>query len=419
MKTRFEKEEKASIMLFVVCWLAYAIISMTKNAFGASMASIVEEGLFTKSLAGIINSGYYVFYGAAQLLFVKAIDKISPVKLINMSLVGSVISMFGFIFAKDFWTMLVLWSLAGILQFALWPAVIRIIAQYLLPSHKSKAMVHIAFSYCFGSLMNYAVAAIILKFASWRMIFLVFLAIILVTSVVWIIITNKTIPVLEKVMDIPENTAKKTESKSSGNIKIFWASGIICILVPSFIRGMLDLGLKSWVPTMITESYAGISPSFASLMTTILLLVNLSGIYIVNFFYPKYIKSEALCFALCFIASLPFMLLLLLTGKVPVGVVVALLTVVTTFMYSGHQLLNVIMPTKFASLNMSGGVASLINSVASFGIVVGNFGYGIFADKFGWNATTVLWNVMTVIAAVFGLLSVRKWNRFMKEKANV
>ena len=63
MKIKLRKEEKASIMLLVACWLLYAIISMTKNAFGASMASIVGEGLFTKSLAGTINAGYYVFYG--------------------------------------------------------------------------------------------------------------------------------------------------------------------------------------------------------------------------------------------------------------------------------------------------------------------------------------------------------------------
>ena len=50
MKTKLKTEEKASIMLFVACWIMYAIVSMTKNAFAASMASIVNEGIFTKSL---------------------------------------------------------------------------------------------------------------------------------------------------------------------------------------------------------------------------------------------------------------------------------------------------------------------------------------------------------------------------------
>lgn len=417
MKIKMRREEKASIMLFAACWIMYAIVSMTKNAFGASIASIVEEGLFTKSLAGTINAGYYIFYGGAQLLLVKMVDRVSPVKLINMSLIGALISMAGFALAKDFWTMLVLWSITGLLQFAIWPGVIRIIAQYMLPQHRGKAMVYIAFAYCSGMLLNYATASIVLSMANWRMLFWIFLGIIVLTMVMWIVLTKKTIPVLEKIEHKDEVSVEKKETKEkpTGTWKIFWASGIVFMLVPSFARTMLDMGLKSWVPTMITESYSGVSPGFASLMTTILLLVNLSGIYIVNAVYPKRIKSEALYFALCFAVSLPFTLLLLLTGKVPVAIVVILLTVLTTFMYSGHQMINVIIPSKFAEMNMSGGVASVLNAIASFGAVAANFGFGFLADNFGWTATILSWNIMAVLAALFGLLSVKKWNRFIKE----
>lgn len=417
MKIKMRKEEKASLLLFAACWFMYAIVSMTKNAFGASIASIVGEGLFTKSLAGTINAGYYIFYGGAQLLLVKLVDKVSPVKLINMSLIGALISMAGFAIAKDFWTMLVLWSITGLLQFAIWPGVIRIIAQYLLPSHRGKAMVYIAFAYCSGMLLNYAIASIVLSVTNWRMLFWIFLGVIIITTVMWIVMTKKTIPVLEKIEHKEQMPLKKqeTQEKQESTWKIFWASGIIFMLVPSFARTMLDMGLKSWVPTMITESYTGISPGFASLMTTILLIVNLSGIYIVNAVYPKKIKSEALYFSLCFAVSLPFTLLLLLTGKIQVGVVVVLLTILTTFMYSGHQMINVIIPSKFAVMNMSGGVASVLNAIASFGAVAANFGFGFLADNFGWTATIMSWNIMTVLAALFGLMSVKKWNKFVKD----
>ncbi len=414
MKIKMRKEEKASLVLFAACWFMYAIVSMTKNAFGASMASIVGEGLFTKSLAGTINASYYIFYGGAQLFLVKMVDRVSPVKLINMALLGALISMVGFAMADNFWVMLVLWSVTGFLQFAIWPAVIRIIAQFLLPSHRGKAMVYIAFAYCVGMLSNYAVASIVLKLSSWRMIFWIFLGVIIITTVIWIILTRKTIPILEK--HIVEDTAPVTENKkekTAGTWKILLSSGIILLLVPSFVRTMMDMGLKSWVPTMITEIY-DVSPSFASMLTTILLLINLGGIYIVNAVHPKYIKSEALCFALCFIIALPFTLLLILTGKIPVGMVVVLLTLVTTFMYSGHQLINVIIPSKFAKMNLSGGVASILNAIASFGAVAANFGFGYLADNFGWTATIMSWNIMAVLAATFGLLSVKQWNRFMK-----
>lgn len=415
MKAKLSKEEKASRTLFFVCWIVYAVICMTKNAFGASMVSIIGEGFLTKSLAGTINASYYVFYGGAQLLFVKLVDKISPVKLINMSLFGALISMVGFAVADNFYVMLVLWSLTGLLQFAIWPAVIRIMSEYLVPEHRGKAMIYIAFAYCTGMLANYGAAALILKFSGWRMIFNVFFVLLVVTTLLWIICAKKTVPVLEKNT---ENVRKAQTVQSSGKKQSTWkillSSGIALMLVPSLIRTMMDMGLKSWVPTMITENYYGTSPSLASALTTILLLVNLSGIYIVNLVYPRFIKNEAVCFGLCFVISLPFTLLLLMTGKIPVGVAVLLLTLVTTFMYSGHQLINVIIPSKFASMNMSGGVASLLNAVASFGAVIATFGYGYLAEKFGWTATIMSWSIMAAIAAVFAFASSGQWKRFLK-----
>ena len=63
MRIKMRKEEKVSFLLFIGCWFMYEIVRMTKNAFGASMASIIGEGLFTKSLAGTINASYYIFTG--------------------------------------------------------------------------------------------------------------------------------------------------------------------------------------------------------------------------------------------------------------------------------------------------------------------------------------------------------------------
>ncbi len=414
MKSAQTKEQKASRTLFLVCWLVYAIICMTKNAFGASMVSIIGEGFLTKSLAGTINASYYVFYGLAQLVLVKLVDRVSPVKLINIALLGGIVSMIGFSVADNFYVMLVLWSVTGLLQFAIWPAVIRILSEYLLPEHRGKAMIYIAFAYCTGMLANYGAAAIILKFLNWRMIFGIFLVLLVAAMCLWIIVAKKTTPLLE---ENAKNFAKiNVCNDKPGNVgtwKTLLSSGIVLMLVPAFIRTMMDMGLKSWVPTIITESY-GTSPAFASALTTILLLVNLSGIYIVNLVYPRFIKNEAVCFGLCFVMSLPFTLVLLMIGKISVGVAVLLLTIVTTLMYSGHQLINVIIPSKFARLNLSGGVASILNAIASFGAVVAIFGYGYLAENFGWTATIMSWSIMALVAAVFAFLSVKQWKLFTK-----
>ena len=206
---KIKSKENASIILFILCWVVYSIISMTKTAFSSSISSIVADGILTNSDAGIISAAYYIFYGGAQLLLVKLVDKVSPFKFISISLLGSVISMTGFALTDSFWVMLVLWSLTGLLQFALWPAIIRIIAQYILPCHRAKAMVSISFSYCVGMIANFFAASLILKLSGWRTIFWVFLGVILLTSALWYMGVKKTSPYLEREQEEEVKENKK------------------------------------------------------------------------------------------------------------------------------------------------------------------------------------------------------------------
>jgi len=99
---KIKSKENASIILFILCWVVYSIISMTKTAFSSSISSIVADGILTNSDAGIISAAYYIFYGGAQLLLVKLVDKVSPFKFISISLLGSVISMTGFALTDSF-----------------------------------------------------------------------------------------------------------------------------------------------------------------------------------------------------------------------------------------------------------------------------------------------------------------------------
>ncbi len=408
--------KKASLVLFLACWMVYAVLCMTKNAFGAAIAPIVQEGFMTKSQAGIINGAYYIFYGGAQLGLAKLVDKISPVKMLHMALFGAFLAMAGFMVAESFALMLILWSLSGLLQFASWPATIRIVSQYLIPGFRGKAMTLIAFCYCAGSMINSLMASVILKFSGWRTIFGVTVAAVVVAWIAFWILSKKTMPILAQMVEpAPSSVHEVKKHKRSHTWKIMLVSGITLMLVPGFMRAMLDTGLKSWVPTLIVESYE-VSSSFASFLTTGLMLINLSGVFLVNLVCPKFIKSEVVCLGLCFLLSLPCLGLLTLIGKISVVTAVILLTVVTTLMYAGNQLINIMMPAKFAALNLTGGIASIINAFACFGIVLANFGFGYLADLFGWNVTILVWIGMAAAGGLFCFLAARFWKRFLKKR---
>ncbi len=417
---KMSKEAKASWSLFITCWIVYAVISMTKSVFSASIASIVQEGLLDKTDSGLINAGFYLFYGGAQLVFLKAVDKVSPVKLITIVLFGTIAALVGMSMSTGFISMLVLWSFCGLIQFSVWPAVLRVVSEYLLPEHEGFAHIAIAFSYCTGSLANYLLAALILHSATWRVLFWAVAGIATFFLLLWLIVTGKTVPLLS-VLRQPNETAKLNPpsvvkpQQSKGLFRLLASTGLIFILVTAFSRSMLDAGLKAWVPTMIVENYP-VSVSFATVLTTVLICVNLTGAFIATLIYPKRIKSAVRALSACFVAAIPFIVMLLWTGEIAVALVVFALTVITTIMYAGHQLQNVIIPFRFSKFGKEGSVSSVLNAFASFGVVAANFGFGFMAEHFGWKATITSWLVIAIVAFVFASLAAPLWKRFFTER---
>ncbi len=414
--------KRASWVLFIASWIIYAVVSMTKSTYSASIASIIEEGLFNKSQAGVINASFYLFYGTAQLVGVKLVDKIQPSRLVNITLIGTAIATLGMAFSNSFVLMLVFWSLCGLIQFAIWPAILRIITEFLHPDHTYSAMSAISFCYCAGMLLNYLFASIVLAVSHWKVLFILMSVILAVTFIGWriVVIKTKTACVAlhyeyqKHLYDDTSGVTGKSE-QSHSLLKIVLASGLVLLLVPSFIRTSLDVGLKAWVPTMIIESYSGISPSFANMLTTAIVFVNLGGIFIAGILYPRVTKNSFFASGLCFLITVPFTLLLLLIGKISVLFIVLFLAVITTLMYAAHQLMDVIIPAHFSRYGHSGSVASIVNAIASYGAVVANILFGYVAQNYGWNTTIIFWIVFAVIAFVMCTIATPIWKRFTKQ----
>ena len=413
--------KRASLILFISSWIIYAIVSMTKSAYSASIASIISEGIFDKSQAGVINASFYFFYGTAQLVGVKLVDKIQPSRLVNITLIGTAVSVLGMAFSKNFVAMLIFWSFCGLIQFAIWPAILRIITEFLHPKHTFSAMSAISFCYCGGMLLNYFFASIMLAISRWQSLFLLFFVILILTFIAWRIVVLKTKSACvtlhyEYQKHLYDDKDEPSESKKSHSFsKILLSSGLILLLVPSFMRTALDVGVKAWVPTMITESYRGISPSFANVLTTVIVFVNLGGIFIAGVLYPRITKNSFFASGLCFLIALPFTVALLLIGKISVAPIVIFLAIITTMMYAAHQLIDVIIPAHFSKYGHSGSIASIVNAIASYGAVVANILFGVVAQKYGWNVTIVFWIVFAGIAVVLSTVAAPIWKRFSKE----
>ncbi len=414
MKGHHLENEKISWLAFAACAITYIIVSMTKNTYSTAIASIVQEGLFSKESSGAINASFYLFYGCTQLFGGYLSDRFSPFKILLIGLLGTLACNIAMALSTSYTVMLVVWSINGIAQFGTWPAVVKIIASVVMPIHRQKSMFYISFAYAAGACLSYLIAMVVLKVASWQSLFWTSVVALALVSLFLIYAMKKISANMVPDEEKPEITPTELPSPKK-NIPLFpllLSSGLVLLFVPALSRCVMDIGLKGWVPTMMMESYENISPSFASLLTSILFIVNLAGGVLVKFLHPARCKNPVTALAIFHLVALPFLGLICLTGNLPLFLIVLSLSLVTTFMTSISQLLNVIIPAAFAKQGKTGTIAGILNAFGAFGCMVGSYVYGFIAERFGWTATGIFSFILNLVTIMVVLIAIQIWKRF-------
>ncbi len=414
MNKRFSTKT-ASLLACFACFVVYIFLCLTRNTYPAAMESMIADGVFSKSDAGLVTASFYFFYGITQILGGWFADRVSPFLLILLGLVGSIASCAVMAFANTLPVMVIVWGMYGLSSFAVWPAIVKILSSMLMEKHRSMAILIIPFGVNIGTMLSYLAAALALNAGSWRDLFHVSYILLAVVTVPFMLLTLYFRRRLTADDTQTEVKQRKTEKGGVSLFRLITVSGLLLLLIPSLIRSMLDTGLKTWVPTMITENY-GVTSTFAVSLTTVLLVVNLLAIFLVAWMYPRRCRNAAMAVGIYFAATVPLTAVLIFTGRIPLAIVLVMLALVTTLMSAAAQFFNASFAAAYAPYGKNGVIAGVMNTASCLGCVIANYGYGIVAEKFGWTVTVIVWVVLALIALVCCLLAVPKWAKFMKGK---
>lgn len=386
--------------LFVLCWIAYFSSYIGRLNYSSVMSSIIEEGILGFSQAGSISMIYFFSYGIGQ--FVNGIlgDRVKPQIMIFLGLFFSGLAnlMMGIIHA--FPIMMLIWGINGYTQAMIWPPIIRIFAERYSDVEKKKCSVDIVSSMAIGTLASYLLSAYAMKYFSWEAAFYLAAGILIFVSVFWILGYKYVDSHMESKTDdrFIRNKHCKTNNNHKNNFgKILLSSGLIGILLPVMIHGVLKDGMTQWVPTFIYERFE-VTASFSVVVTMVLPLINLAGAYIARFVDRKHPQKEILSSVFFFVISSGALILLLLIGKWNVFITVGLFAIVTVSMMAVNTLYVNLIPLHFEKDGKVATISGFLNSIAYLGSAVSTFSIGVLVENFGWNVTICVWIAVTVIA---------------------
>ncbi|MBO7208267.1 MAG: MFS transporter [Clostridia bacterium] len=400
-----------SRMFFLFLWLMYAGVYMTKNAFNGALASIVAEGILTKSQTGFITAMFYLVYTPLQIVGGLVSDKYSPEKIIKIGLLGAAVSNAVIYINQNYYVMLFAWMFNGVVQFGIWPAIFKIISSQLVRSDRKQMTFYISFSSTAGLVMSYLFAALV---SNWRYNFS-FSAMLLLVFAVALHIYEKY---LNKYMvrDKAEEIVIKDNTKGKEQIpamKVFSMSGFFFLAVSVVFSILVQQSRGSLASVMFMENYSGVSPSLGNVLTTVLIISGFVGTLISGNIIYK-VKNELKVISVLLLSMLPFFAVCIFVGNIPIYIVIGALCVIAALesiaavMRNGYTML-------FAKYNKSGTAAGIINSAMAFSFMLSAYVMPRIVELYSWRTLVILWIVLILISVITVSFGIKK-NKLFKSR---
>ncbi len=411
------EDRKSSLILVLVCFVMYTTLALTRYAYTSAIAGIINDGIFSKAAAGTINSSFYITYGLSQFLGSFYVDRISPFKTISIALIGTVLANIAMSVSSSFAVILIARSFCGLVQFGIWPALLKVISEYICSDYRRKSMYFMPMGLQIGLILSLLTAAIVLKIGNWQDLFTVSyvsLGICTVIFFVTVTIVDKKAVYIEPKKE--EKTEVKTEEKSNiSTLKLILSSGALFVFVVALARSLVSAGFESWVPTMLMESY-NLSPSFSSVLTTITTIANTLAVFVVMALYPRFFKTEYFATGMFFLMLLPMVITIVFIGKIGLIIVLTAIVFANLFRNAIQQFMAVEIPAGYKKFNKAGMMAGLINVFGCIGGAVAGTIFGYTADNFGWNATILSWAVLVFVGMAASFAAIPVWKKFSSKQ---
>lgn len=398
---------RMTTLLFVLCWIAYFTSYLGRLNYSSAMTVMIKETVLSKSQAGFISMTYFFAYGIGQLLNGFLGDKVNPRKMIflGLSISGAANLIMG-CFA-DFGIMAAVWCINGYAQAMIWPPIIRIFAEMLEEKTKLRFCINIISTQALGTLASYLLSAAVIYLNGWNGVFFAAAALLIAAALLWDIKFRK----IEKFsIEFGIEDGTKDGIKSSSRkvnqvpfLSILTGSGILVILIPVIVHGVLKDGVTSWVPTYISETFFT-SPALSILVTTVLPVINLTGAYAAQYLYRKWKKQETKTAACFFLAATVSLLCLWLFGSKSLLLTVILLSVITASMMAVNTIFVNLLPLRFERAGRVSTVSGFLNSMAYLGCAISTFTIGIMVQNNGWKNTILSWLGITFLALIICIL---------------
>lgn len=398
-------------ILFLLCWISYFSTYIGRQNYSAVMAEIIRSEGYLNRTCGLVGTGFFICYGAGQIVSGFLGDRYSPKWLIFTgisisALINGVMSLL-----RSPQSMVIAWCLNGAAQSMTWSPILRVFSEYLPADQQKKACVNIATTYPAAVFLTYPMCSLLVYSLGWRSVFAVTGVSMGLVSLLWIggftWVEKKTGGIRKS--EKPVQPVSRTEPFSFTPSLILLLSLISGSLI---IQGALRDGITNWVPAYLSSTY-DVGTFVAIFATSVLPFINLFGVYAANMIFRGGKRDEVRTSGILFGAAFVFLVCLCLTEGSHLLVSLLFFSLATSCMMGINVMLVSFVPTNFIRWGRVSTVSGLLNSTVYIGSSIATYGLGAVADVYGWSMLIKCLSVSALGGIALCLLARPRWQTFL------
>ena len=404
-----EKKNLSYKAIVALAFLVYFFSYAMRLDYAASLVAIVSDLNITNTMASAAVTGSFITYGVGQVICGVIGDKISPVKMITVAMLGTILVNLLVSFCSNITLITVLWCINGVCQAMLWPPLTRFVLEQVGTNAYSDAITVVGLSGSVGTIFVYLFVPLVLELTIWRNVFRCMVIFGIIMVIVWAFFTRN--------IKMGRAEAEKVSAAANEKSISVWGLIVLAGLIPIFImivlQGILRDGIQTWLPSIVKEQF-GLSESSSVLSTAILPVLSMVSVILANLVYHK-LKNEVSTAAIMFIISTVATIPLLIPGM-PAIVTVCAAALISGCMHGVNLMFISFVPKTFMKYGMVSTFSGILNAFTYVGAALSTYAFAFISDKYGWNMTILFWSAISLIGLVICVSTIKTWTNFRNRR---
>lgn len=405
-----KKKLSPAVWLCALLSLLYFTSYITRLNFSASIAEMVDVGVFSKPEAGIIGTALFFTYGFGQIISGILSDKFDPGKIVAVGLVLTALCNLFFAFSGSLPVMVALWGVNGFAQALFWPPIVRILSYYFDDSGYAKGNLAVSYACHCATILIYLIVPFGIKVADWRFSFFFGATLAAAVLAVWCACYWRLISKMKKAA---QREGEISPSKSSPLFKTLSSSGVLLILVAIALQGYLKDGIQAWLPTFFTEVF-GLDTTRAILINILVPVSSIIFVSLATFLFRKVFHNETAESLFLFGATVVFALLIAVFYTESTVVTLVLASLITGCMHGINTMFISFLPRRFERIGKAATVGGICNAFVYVGSAASSYGIALIATNVGWFATLVSWGIIAFAGIIVCIIALPRWKKYIK-----